>query len=210
MAASVANLRLFVLTMVGSYTPAWRLSLGLPFTRSRPILQHNTSIQILHVLHNTISSPNMWDKDWTQENIFKVHFAPSKIICFIKLVQYPEKFSICVTLLYFTFTTGAVRQDSPLEILAFRINLSFIVEGPKLGHQIGGVLCCVHSQRLGDDQERSSKLGNSQLLSGTLRKQKCWVIFQQWGNWGATNTMLMPNKLQIPNSCMLKKETRFS
>lgn len=67
--------------------------------------------------------------------------------------------------------TGAVRQDSPLEILAFRINLSFIVEGPKLGHQIGGVLCCVHSQRLGDDQERSSKLSNSQLLSGTLRKR---------------------------------------
>lgn len=40
MAASVANLRLFVLTMVGSYTPACLLSLGLPFTKSRPILQN--------------------------------------------------------------------------------------------------------------------------------------------------------------------------
>lgn len=39
MAASVANLRLLVFTMVGSYTPACLLSLGLPFTRSRPILQ---------------------------------------------------------------------------------------------------------------------------------------------------------------------------
>lgn len=47
--------------------------------------------------------------------------------------------------------TAALRKDSPLEILAFRINLSLIVEGPKLGHQISGVLCCVHSQCLGDD-----------------------------------------------------------
>lgn len=38
MAASVAIFRLFVLTMVGSYTPAWRLSRGLPLMRSRPIL----------------------------------------------------------------------------------------------------------------------------------------------------------------------------
>lgn len=67
--------------------------------------------------------------------------------------------------------TGAVKQDSPLEVLAFRIDLSFVVEGPKLGHQISGVLCCVHSQRLGDDKERSSKLGDSQLLSGTLMKK---------------------------------------
>lgn len=68
--------------------------------------------------------------------------------------------------------TGAVKQDSPLEVLAFRIDLSFVVEGPKLGHQVSGVLCCVHSQRLGDDEERPSKLSDSQLLSGTLTKQK--------------------------------------
>lgn len=60
-------------------------------------------------------------------------------------------------------------RTSPLEILAVRINLSLIVEGPELGHQIGGVLCCVHSQCLGDDEERASKLGNSQLFPGTLK-----------------------------------------
>lgn len=42
---------------------------------------------------------------------------------------------------------------SPLEMLALGINLSLIVEGAKLGHQVSGVLGCIHSQRLGDDQE---------------------------------------------------------
>lgn len=62
--------------------------------------------------------------------------------------------------------------DSPLQIFAFRINLGLIVEGPELGHQISGVLCCIYSQCLGDDKERSSKLCNSQLLSRTLQKRK--------------------------------------
>lgn len=77
-----------------------------------------------------------------------------------------------------SFLTGAVKRDSPLEVLALRIDLSFVVEGPKLGHQVSGVLCCVHSQRLGDDEEGSSELGNSQLLSGTLTKTKATEIFQ--------------------------------
>lgn len=81
------------------------------------------------------------------------------------------------------FMPGAVREDSPLEILAFRVNLSLIVEGPKLGHQISGVLCGVHSQRLGDDEERPSELCNSQLLSGTLKKQKRRATFQHSGNF---------------------------
>lgn len=72
----------------------------------------------------------------------------------------------------FSFMTAAVKKDSPLEMLAFRVNLSLIVESPKLGHQVSGVLRCVHSQCLGDDEERSSKLSNSQLLSGTLKRQK--------------------------------------
>lgn len=60
----------------------------------------------------------------------------------------------------------------PLEILAFRVNLSFVVEGSELGHQVCGVLGCVHSQRLGNDEEGTSKLRNGQLLSGTLKKKK--------------------------------------
>lgn len=46
------------------------------------------------------------------------------------------------------------------------------MEGTKLGHQISGVLCCIHSQCLGDDKEGPGELGNSQLLSGTLNNKK--------------------------------------
>lgn len=69
--------------------------------------------------------------------------------------------------------------DSPLEILAFGINLSLIVEGPELGHQISRVLRGVYSQRLGDDEERPSKLCNSQLFSGTLNVNKRISIEKQ-------------------------------
>lgn len=61
------------------------------------------------------------------------------------------------------------KQNSPLEILAFRVNLGFIVESTELCHQISGVLCCVNSQCFGDDEKRPSKLSNGQLLSGTLK-----------------------------------------
>lgn len=49
MAASVANFRLLVLTIVGSYTPACLLSLGFPFTRSKPILHAHTALFSFHI-----------------------------------------------------------------------------------------------------------------------------------------------------------------
>lgn len=61
--------------------------------------------------------------------------------------------------------------DSPLEILALGVDLSLVVEGTQLGHQIGGVLCCVHSQRLGDDEEGAGELGDGQLFPGALRRE---------------------------------------
>ena len=63
-------------------------------------------------------------------------------------------------------------MHSPFEVLAFRVDLGFVVESTKLGHQVGGVLCCVDSQGLGDDQEGAGKLCNGQLLPGTLKKQQ--------------------------------------
>lgn len=71
------------------------------------------------------------------------------------------------TFIWQTFCTGML--NSPFEILAFGVHLGFVVEGSKFGHQVGGVLCCVHSQRLGDDEKSVRKLCNGQLLSGTLR-----------------------------------------
>lgn len=62
------------------------------------------------------------------------------------------------------------QNHSPLEILAFGINLSLIVEGPQLSHQIRRILRRVDGQRLGDDEQRACKLGDGQLLSGALSK----------------------------------------
>lgn len=50
------------------------------------------------------------------------------------------------------------------------------MEGSELSHQVSGVLCCVHGQRLGNHEEGTGKLGNSQLLSGTLKKNKNSMI----------------------------------
>lgn len=44
-AASVANFRLLVLTMVGSKTPACLLSRGFPLTKSRPILERKIIVR---------------------------------------------------------------------------------------------------------------------------------------------------------------------
>lgn len=62
----------------------------------------------------------------------------------------------------------AFSQDSPLEVLALGVNLSLVVEGAQLSHQIGGVLRRVHRQRLGDDEEGAGELCDGQLLPGAL------------------------------------------
>lgn len=49
--------------------------------------------------------------------------------------------------------THQPRQNSPLEILALRVDLSLIMERPQFSHQVSGVLCCIHSQRLRDDEK---------------------------------------------------------
>ena len=58
---------------------------------------------------------------------------------------------------------------SPFEVLALGVDLGFVVESAELGHQVGGVLRCVHRQRLGDDQQGAGELRNGQLLPGTLK-----------------------------------------
>ncbi len=42
------------------------------------------------------------------------------------------------------------------------------MEGSEFGHQVGGVLCGVDCQSFRNDEQRASKLSNSQLLTGTL------------------------------------------
>lgn len=59
-------------------------------------------------------------------------------------------------------------SDSPLQVLALWVDLSLVVEGPELRHQVGGVLRRVHGQRLGDDEEGPGELCDGQLLPGPL------------------------------------------
>lgn len=66
---------------------------------------------------------------------------------------------------------AAFSQNLPLEVLALGVDLSLVVEGAQLGHQVGGVLRCVHGQRLGDDKEGAGELGDGQLFPGALRQE---------------------------------------
>ena len=56
MAASVANLREFILDIIGSNTPAFKLFLGAPFVKSRP--QYLSSNLFGSV------SPSFWEAAW--------------------------------------------------------------------------------------------------------------------------------------------------
>lgn len=67
---------------------------------------------------------------------------------------------------------AAFSQNSPLEVLALGVDLSLVVEGAQLGHQVGGVLRRVHGQRLGDDEEGAGELGDGQLFPGALRRER--------------------------------------
>lgn len=59
---------------------------------------------------------------------------------------------------------GISDSDSPLEILAFGVDLGFVVKRSEFGHQVGGVLRGVHRQRLRNDEQGTGKLCNRQLL----------------------------------------------
>lgn len=69
MAASVANFRLLVLTIVGSYTPACLLSLGFPFTRSKPILRAHTHTVLFSFHIAEVSSKRVTNADSSPKSV---------------------------------------------------------------------------------------------------------------------------------------------
>ena len=56
-----------------------------------------------------------------------------------------------------------------------------VVVGPQLGHEVGGVLGCIHRQRLGDDEQRVGKLGDGQLLPAVQRGGVLLEVHAQGG-----------------------------
>lgn len=62
----------------------------------------------------------------------------------------------------------------PFQVCVLGLRLRRMMVRTHLRHKIRSILCCIDGQRLGDDEERTSKLRNGQLLPGTLQiGKKC-------------------------------------
>ncbi len=57
-----------------------------------------------------------------------------------------------------------IKTILPFQVNVLRLGLRRMMVRAHLSYQIRSILCCIDGQRLGDDEERTSKLRNGQLL----------------------------------------------
>lgn len=83
-----------------------------------------------------------------------------------------------ITLLLINLTFIEI-QTAVLEVGVLGLGLAGVMIGAELGHQLGCILSCIDSQRLGDHQQGLGELGNGQLLSGmeknTSKKNRNYI-----------------------------------